>query len=76
MFFSSIFSNIEDFNVKLIHVVNNNPKMLIELFVSNLREISEKSYEINVQKYKKIYKQIGNMEDKKMMSKYFGMFES
>ena len=44
------------------------------MFVSNLREIAEKSYEINVQKYKKIYKQIGNMEDKKLMSKCFGMF--
>ena len=49
--------------------------MLIELFFSSLREISEKSYEINVQKYKKIYKQIGNMEVKKLMSKCFGMFD-
>ena len=31
--------------------------MLIELFVSNLREIAEKSYKINVQKYKDIYNQ-------------------
>ena len=60
----SIFSNIEGFNVKPIHKVNNDPKMLIELFVSNLREISEKSYEINVQKYKDIYKQIYNLEEK------------
>ena len=60
----SIFSNIEGFNIKPIHKVNNDPKMLIELFVSNLREIAEKSYEINVKKYKNIYQQISNLEDK------------
>ena len=49
--------------------------MLIELFVSNLREIAEKSYEINVQKYKNIYQQISNLEDKKLMSKCFAIFE-
>jgi hypothetical protein len=71
----SIFSNIDGFNIKPIHKVNKDPKMLIESFVSNLREIAEKSYEINKQKYKKIYKQIGNMEDKKLMAKCFSMFE-
>ena len=71
----SIFSNFEGFNVNPIHKVNNDPKMLIELFVSNLREIAEKSYKINVQKYKDIYKQIYNLEDKKLMSKCFGMFD-
>ena len=44
----SIFSNIEGFDVKLIHKVNSDPKMLIERFVSNRREIAEISYEINV----------------------------
>jgi hypothetical protein len=71
----SIFSNVEGFNIKPIHKVNKDPEMLIESFVLNLREIVEKSYEINKQKYKKIYKQIGNMEDKKLMSKCFSMFE-
>ena len=71
----SIFSNIEGFNIKPIHKVNNDPKMLIELFVSNLREIAEKSYEINVQKYKNVYQQISNLEDKKLMSKCFAIFE-
>jgi hypothetical protein len=37
----SIFSNVEGFNVKPIHVVNNDPRRLIELFVSNLLEISK-----------------------------------
>ncbi len=39
----SIFSNVEGFNIKPIHVVNNDPQRLIELFVSNLLEISKKS---------------------------------
>ncbi len=55
----SIFSNIKGINVKPIYVVNNDHKRLIELFVSNLLEIFKASYEINVQKYEGIYKQIG-----------------
>ena len=62
----SIFSNIEGFNVEPIHKVNNDPKVLIELFVSNLREIAEKSHEMNVQKYINIYQQIYNLEDNRI----------
>jgi len=69
----SIFSNVEGFNVKPIHVVNNDPKRLIELFVSNLLEISKTSYEINKQKFKGIYRQIGNMKENK--ARCFAMFE-
>jgi hypothetical protein len=50
--FFLLFSLMIGNDVKPIHVVNNDPKLLIESFVSNLREISEQSYEINVQKYK------------------------
>jgi hypothetical protein len=37
----SIFSNVEGFNIKPIHVVINDPKELIDLFVSNLLEMSK-----------------------------------
>ncbi len=39
----SISPNVEGFNIKPIHVVNNDPNQLIDLFVSNLLEISEKT---------------------------------
>jgi hypothetical protein len=38
----SISSYVEGFNIKPIHVVNNDPKELIDLFVSNLLKISKK----------------------------------
>ncbi len=69
----SIFSNVEGFCVKPNHVVNNDPQSLIELFVSNLLEISKTSYEINKQKYKGIYRQTGNMKENK--ARCFAMFE-
>ena len=49
--------------------------MLAELVVSNLWEIAEKLYEINVPKYTNIYRQNYNLEDKKLMSKCFAIFE-
>jgi hypothetical protein len=49
-----------------IHVVNNDSKRLIEIFVSSLLEISKTSYEINKQKYKGIYRYIENMGENKL----------
>ncbi len=64
---------MEGFNIKPIHIVNNDPKELVDLFVSNLLEISKKPYELNIQIYKNIYKQMGNLNNNK--KKCFVMFE-
>ncbi len=43
----SIFSNIEGYNMKPIHVVNKDPKELIKIFVKTFVEIAKQAYKIN-----------------------------
>jgi len=61
----SIFSNIEGYNIKPIHVVNKDPKELIKIFVKTLVEVAKQAYKINTKIYKNIYKQIDDLTDHK-----------
>ena len=57
----SIFSNIEGYNIKPIHVVNKDPKELIKIFVKTLVQVAKQAYKINTKIYKDIYKQIDEL---------------
>jgi hypothetical protein len=52
----SLFSNIPGYTKEPIFECHNDPKVLIDVFVRRLVEMSAKAYEINSQKYADIMK--------------------